>query len=147
MRFLAFLALLLAPPALACSPVEPVESAVHLSSVNSARARSGLAPIALDSGLSRMAQGHACDMAALGYFDHTAPDGSGLFDRARQTGLSGFCQLAENIAHGPRDIPTVMGIWLRSPDHRANLLDPNLTHVGFGRAAGPHWVQVFGGRC
>nr|WP_296641526.1 CAP domain-containing protein [Roseibaca sp.] len=147
MRFLAFLALLLAPPALACSPVEPVESAVHLSSVNSARARSGLAPIALDSGLSRMAQGHACDMASLGYFDHTAPDGSGLFDRARQTGLSGFCQLAENIAHGARDIPTVMGIWLRSPDHRANLLDPNLTHVGFGRAAGPHWVQVFGGRC
>lgn len=132
---------------MACPPVVPQEAAVHLAQINAARANAGLPPVALDGGLSRMAQGHACDMAARGYFDHTTPDGTGLFDRANKAGLSGFCQLAENIARGQRDIPTVMGIWLRSPGHRANLLDPDLTHVGLGRAPGPYWVQVFGGRC
>jgi uncharacterized protein YkwD len=123
------------------------EAEVHLASINAARADAGLAPVALDAGLSRMARDHACDMATRGYFDHTAPDGSGLFDRATRAGLMGFCQLAENIARGQQDIPTVMAIWLRSPGHRANLLDAGLTHVGLGRAQGPHWVQVFGGQC
>lgn len=147
MRYLVVLLGLIAPPALACAPVAMVEAEVHLGTINAARADAGLAPLALDATLSRMAQGHACDMADRGYFDHTAPDGSGLFDRARRAGLSGFCHLAENIARGQRDIPTVMAIWLRSAGHRANLLDPALTHVGLGRASGPHWVQVFGGPC
>lgn len=134
-------------PVQACAPVGSTEAGVHLATINAARADAGLPPVALDAGLSRMAHDHACDMAARGYFDHTAPDGSGLFDRATRAGLSGFCQLAENIARGQQDIPTVMAIWLRSPGHRANLLDAGLTHVGLGRAPGPHWVQVFGGQC
>lgn len=145
MRFIVCVALLLATPALACPPIPVAEAEVHLAHINAARANAGLAPLALHADLSRMAQAHACDMAGRGYFDHTAPDGTGLMARAR--GLSGFCQLAENIARGQQDIPTVMAIWLRSPGHRANLLDPGLTHVGLGRAPGAHWVQVFGGRC
>jgi uncharacterized protein YkwD len=147
MRSLALLVLFLASPALACAPVAVPEAEAHLASVNAARMQAGLAPLAQDLGLSSMAQRHACDMADRGYFDHTAPDGSGLVDRAQAAGLTGFCQLAENIALGPRDIPTVMRVWLNSAGHRANLLDQGLTHVGFGRAPGPHWVQVFGGRC
>lgn len=139
--------LLHASAAMACPPVAAVEAEVHLAAINTARANAGLDPLTHDPVLSRMAQGHACDMAERGYFDHTAPGGSGLFDRARRAGLSGFCQLAENIARGQRDIPTVMEIWLRSPGHRTNLMDPDLTHVGLGRGPGPHWVQVFGGRC
>ncbi|MCC1480163.1 CAP domain-containing protein [Roseibaca sp. Y0-43] len=147
MRFLVLALALFGTPALACAPVAAPEAEVHLASINAARASAGLGPLALDAGLSRMAQSHACDMADRGYFAHTAPDGSGLVERARGVGLSGFCQLAENIARGQRDIPTVMRIWLNSPGHRANLLDPGLTHVGLGRAPGPHWVQVFGGGC
>lgn len=136
---------MLCGPGHACAPVGSTEAEVHLATINAARADAGRAPLALDTGLSRMAQDHACDMANRGYFDHTAPNGTGLMDRAR--GLAGFCHFAENIARGQRDIPTVMAVWLRSPGHRANLLDPDLTHVGLGRAPGPHWVQVFGGRC
>ncbi|CUX82402.1 Cysteine-rich secretory protein family protein [Roseibaca calidilacus] len=136
---------LLAPPAFACQPVTLAEVEVHLAHINDARRASGLAPLALDAALSDVAQDHACDMADRGYFSHTTPGGRGLMDRAR--GQTGFCQLAENIARGQRDIPTVMGIWLRSTGHRANLLDPGLTHVGLGRAPGPYWVQVFGGQC
>ena len=131
----------------ACSPVGPTESAVHLGAINAARAAAGLDALAHDPALSRMAQAHACDMATIGYFAHTAPDGRGLGDRARRAGATGLCHLAENIARGQRDIPTVMETWMRSAGHRANLLDPGLTHVGLGRAPGPNWVQVFGGRC
>jgi len=145
MRYLALVMVFVAPAAWACPPVAVVEAEVHLAHINTARTNAGLAPLVLDADLARIAQRHACDMADRGYFDHTAPNGTGLMGRAR--GLTGFCQLAENIARGQQDIPTVMATWLRSPGHRANLLDPGLTHVGLGRAAGPHWVQVFGGRC
>lgn len=145
MRSLALILILLSTPAMACDPVGTTEAEVHLGAINAARAQSGLAPLALDPQLSARAQSHACDMARRGYFDHTAPDGTGLMDRAR--GLTGYCAFAENIARGQQDIPTVMAIWLRSPGHRANLLDPGLTHVGLGRAAGAHWVQVFAGPC
>lgn len=145
MRVLAPILMLLASPALPCAPVAPEEAAVHLATINTARAQAGLRPLALDPRLATIAQRHACDMAQQGYLDHTSPDGRGLMDRAG--GLTGFCAIAENIARGQQDIPTVMATWLRSPGHRANLLDPGLTHVGLGRATGPYWVQVFGGPC
>jgi uncharacterized protein YkwD len=40
-----------------------------------------------------------------------------------------------------------MASWLRSAGHRRNILDGDFTHVGFGRAPGAHWVQLFAGTC
>ena len=62
------------------------------------------------------------------------PGGRGLMDRAR--GQTGFCQLAENIARGQRDIPTVMGIWLRSTGHRAKPVGPGPNPCGAWPRAG-----------
>ena len=57
--------------------------------------------------------------------------------------------VAENIAMGQRDGPEVLRSWMNSSGHRANILDPRLTHAGLGakRAKNGDWyaVQVFVG--
>jgi uncharacterized protein YkwD len=58
--------------------------------------------------------------------------------------------LGENIAAGrPTAAATFQG-WMNSPGHRANILNPHFTEVGFGYASSAkseyrhYWVQVFG---
>lgn len=135
------------PPARACTAPPMEELQVHLAAVNAERGKSGRMPLALDPGLAQLAQAHACDMARRGYFSHTSPDGSTMVSRARRAGLSNYCSIGENIARGHADVPSAMASWLRSPGHRRNILDRDFTHVGFGRAPGAHWVQLFAGNC
>jgi len=59
--------------------------------------------------------------------------------------------VAENIAAGQTSPEDALGAWLHSSDHRKNLLDPRLTHIGIGMAVGSYehrykilWVQSFG---
>ena len=137
----------LAAPALACPAPPAAEMEIHLAAVNAERRKAGRAPLALAPDLSRVAQAHACDMARRGYFSHTSPDGRGMSARLGQAGLSGLCAMGENIARGQRDVPSVMEGWMRSAGHRRNILDSDYTLVGFGRADGPNWVQVFARPC
>lgn len=79
-------------------------------------------------------------MADLGYFSHTSPvaEHATLGQRAAQAG-SFTLTLGENLARvGPTDAAasTVTG-WLESPGHRANLLNADFSHVGFGSAPYP----------
>lgn len=121
--------------------------AQHLDAVNSARAQAGVPSLVLDERLSAQAQAHACDMGRRGYFSHTSPEGEGMMQRLARAALGGMCRGAENIAKGQRDIASAMRSWMGSQGHRRNLLDPRLTHVGFGLGDGRHWVQLFAGRC
>ena len=137
----------LALPAWAC-PVPPLaELEIHLAAVNAERHKAGRAPLALSPELGRVAQAHACDMAQRGYFSHTSQDGRSMPDRTNRAGLPRLCAMGENIARGQRDVPSVMDGWMRSTGHRRNILDRNFTLVGFGRATGPNWVQVFARPC
>jgi uncharacterized protein YkwD len=148
LRYLGVISLCaLALPAWAC-PAPPVaELEIHLAAVNAERRRAGRAPLILSPELGRVAQAHACDMAKRGYFSHTSPDGHSMSDRANRAGLLRLCAMGENIAQSQRDVPSVMAGWMRSAGHRRNILDPYFTLVGFGRAAGPNWVQVFARPC
>ncbi len=148
LRLAALLTLTLsAGSALAC-PVPPIpEQEIHLAAVNAERARAGRPALRLSPDLSAVAQAHACDMTQQGYFSHTSPDGRGLKERARRAGISGLCTMGENIGRGQRDVPDVVAGWMRSPGHRRNILDRDYVLVGFGRAPGPIWVQVFAGSC
>ena len=148
LRLVGFVGLCaLASPIIAC-PVPPAaEMEIHLAAVNAERRKAGRAPLALSPDLSRVAQAHACDMARRGYFSHTSPDGRGMSGRLSQAGVNGLCAMGENIARGQRDVPSVMGGWMRSAGHRRNILDSDYSLVGFGRADGPNWVQVFARPC
>ncbi|MDD7970092.1 CAP domain-containing protein [Roseinatronobacter alkalisoli] len=136
-----------AVPVFACPVPVKDELAIHLDAINQAREAAGRGKLALSPELTRIAQDHACDMARRGYFSHASPEGADMMDRLAAAQLQGICRAAENIARGQRDIPQVMRTWLRSDGHRRNMLDRRLTLVGIGRAAGPHWVQLFAAEC
>lgn len=148
LRIFTFAVLMtLAAPVQACPAPSGADLHLHLATLNAQRSQAGQAPLEFAPDLGRVAQAHACDMARRGYFSHTSPDGRGMMARAQQAGLTGYCAMGENIAKGQPDVPSVMASWMRSTGHRRNILDGGFTHVGFGRAPGAHWVQLFAGRC
>lgn len=116
---------------------------------NEARAVSGLRPLAPQPQLAQAAAGHSADMAARDFFAHENPDGQQVSDRVLAVGYA-YRKVAENVAAGQRTPAEVVAGWLDSPGHRRNILDPELTEIGVGRALGGsyliYWTQVFGTR-
>jgi uncharacterized protein YkwD len=121
-----------------------VRSAVRCL-VNSQRAAHGLRPMRSSGDLSRAAHRHAVDMVRRRYFDHVSPDGRTVAQRVKRTGyLSGARRwaLGENIGWGSGSAASAAGIvdaWMKSPGHRAVILDRRFHEVGLGVAGGiPH---------
>ncbi len=97
-------------------------------SVNAERVRRGLEPLARDENLDRLAQAKARHMAARGYFGHTDPDGVTFEERFRAARLSFSCA-AENLAFD-QDERRAHAAFMHSPEHRANVLDPEERRLG-----------------
>jgi uncharacterized protein YkwD len=121
---------------------ERVERLV-VSEVNDARADRGLAPLDANATLARVADAHSGDMAARGYVNHTAPNGSTVADRYDRFGLD--CAGSENIYFTPNGelsvterafARRVVEEWIASPGHRETLLDPDFSRQGVGIAVG-----------
>jgi len=116
--------------------------------VNVERSRAGCGPVSANAALRRAAQGHSDDMASRDYFSHTSPDGVTFAERIRAAGYDGGA-IAENIAAGQTSAKEVMGAWMASPGHRANILDCAYRDLGVGYATGgtygTYWTQTFGG--
>ena len=65
---------------------------------------------------------------------------------------NGWCAAGENIAYaGGGNADSIHRMWMASPGHRANILNPQFTHVGIGATTdsrGQLWMaQVFIRRC
>lgn len=115
------------------------------SLLNAARANAGLAAVQSSATLDQVAQGHARDMVARGYFDHRSPDGVGLGGRLSRAGLRS-CTAAENIGSGQTTADGAMASWMASAPHRANILNRSVTAYGVGQAA-DRWVLVLTQPC
>jgi uncharacterized protein YkwD len=92
---------------------------------NQARVENGLAPLAWDSELCRMARAHSERMALQGFFSHETPEGSQLKERAHANGILHFRVIGENIAYNKGyDDPGGFAVerWMTSSGHRANIL-------------------------
>lgn len=116
-----------------------------LGLVNQERAKAGAPALTARSDLAALAQAFSKDMAVRNFFDHTDPDGASPFDRAAKAGVKGVS--AENIARGQADARAVMESWMKSPGHRANILNPKYRTFGAGvhfGPGGPWWTQSFG---
>jgi uncharacterized protein YkwD len=109
---------------------------------NSARLKSGLAPMVWDSELCRMARAHSENMARRGFFSHETPEGLQLKERAHENGIAHFRVIAENIAYnkGYSD-PGGFAVerWMISSGHRANIL-----YIGFQASAIGSYVAADG---
>ncbi|MEU9027273.1 sigma-70 family RNA polymerase sigma factor [Streptomyces sp. NPDC048383] len=135
-----------AAPAPAPAPQGVVGQVLAL--VNSERAAAGCGPLKDDAQLRSAAQAHSADMARRDFFDHTNPDGA---DPGARTTASGYrwSTYGENIAKGQQTAQAVMDSWMKSPGHRANILNCSFKDLGVGMqpgAGGPWWTQNFGAR-
>jgi uncharacterized protein YkwD len=120
--------------------------------INDERAAAGLSPVVPSETLSEAAQGYADYMAEANFFAHKGLDGSTLVTRAEAAGYSTWSFLAENLAAGQPTPQRVVGAWMKSPTHRANVLAPEAIEVGFGKSYNPgskyhvYWAMEMGKR-
>ncbi len=124
-----------------------------LVEINTARARHGLEPVRRDARLAAAARRQAASMAEGDFFDHRAPDGSGLSARVVGAGYA-YSHVAENPAGGHERARDVVATWLLSDGHRRNLLNPEVVDAGIGYIDAPsdggrvryrhYWVAIFG---
>jgi uncharacterized protein YkwD len=89
-----------------------------------------LSPLQWSAALASAARGHAQKMAQKNTLSHQFPGESDLGTRVRLTGVR-FRAVAENVAQGP-SAAEIHTQWMKSPPHRANLLDSELDSVGIG---------------
>jgi uncharacterized protein YkwD len=111
-----------------------------LCTLNRERAHHGLRRLKLNKKLSRAARGHARDMAKRNYFSHDTLGGGTFVDRIRRAGyLKGARSwiVGENLAwgsHGQSRTRVITEMWMDSPGHRANILNPSFREIGIGIA-------------
>jgi hypothetical protein len=101
---------------------------------NQSRAEQGASPLKWDPALAAAALAHCRRMVAEGELAHRYGGEADLADRAGQAGAH-FSLIEENIALGSNANQIHSG-WMHSPAHRANLLSPNVDHVGIAVVAG-----------
>lgn len=136
-------------PTVTTPPAAPASSDARevLRLTNIERANAGCPALTWNSRLATAAQRHSADMAANNYFEHTSQDGRSPFQRMKDAGYS-YSAAAENIAAGQRSPASVMGSWMNSAGHRANILNCGLKELGVGVATGGsygiYWTQNFG---
>lgn len=112
-----------------------------LELVNQVRAENGVAPLVWDSELEDAACLRAAECGL--YFDHTRPNGQDCFSLTDK--MNG-----ENIAAGVGSAEQVVALWMNSPGHRANILNPDFKSMGVGMVYiddgqyGYYWSQNFG---
>ncbi|MEI6447547.1 MAG: CAP domain-containing protein [Actinomycetes bacterium] len=110
--------------------------------VNQERAKVHLRPLKVNSSLTTAAAKYSARMVAEGFYSHYDPRGQSADQRVRASGyLTGawVWGLGENIAAGAGSSATpetIVGTWLSSPSHRANMLAADWTEIGVGAAVG-----------
>ncbi len=106
-----------------------------LTLTNQDRAQSGLAGVTEDTLLDKAAQAAAQDMADKGYFSHVSPDGKTPWYWLSQVGYA-YSYAGQNLAVHFSDSSEVQSAWMESVTHRANIVKPEYTRIGFGTANG-----------
>jgi uncharacterized protein YkwD len=99
-------------------------------SVNRARQAQGLSTLKWDEALAVAARRHAGMMAQRGAAEHVFPGEPSIPSRATKTGAH-FVSISENVAMGS-DISLIEAEFLKSPNHRANILDTDVDSIGVG---------------
>jgi uncharacterized protein YkwD len=141
--------------------LELVREAV-LCLINRERAQNGEAPLTINSRLQQAAEVHSREMIEGDYFEHVSPAGETPVDRIRAAGYIpganvGYV-IGENLAWGTLGLSTpqsIVGAWIASPGHLANILEGQYTETGIsvvaavpsslsGGSQGATYTQEFG---
>ncbi len=122
-----------------------------LDQTNKIRAANKLKPLTINPLLLKAARAHSANMAKQEKMAHKLDDKNPR-NRANDVGYEGeWC--GENVAEvkdGPvkHTIEDVMEGWMKSPEHRKNILSEDYTEAGFGLAVSKsgktYYTQMFG---
>lgn len=110
--------------------------------LNRERAAHDLRPLKLNTRLNGAAVAHSRDMVRKRYFEHNSPDGRTPFQRmlsTRYVPKGASWTLGENIGWGSLSLAqpdALVRAWMKSPGHRANILNPQFREIGIGIAVG-----------
>lgn len=100
-----------------------------IAATNSTRQKYGLPPLEVDYRLMRSARRHTAWMTRTHNLRHTS------------------AMVAENIAMGQRTVRGVIGSWMSSSGHRANMLSGRYRRIGVAAYRAPngtiYWCQQF----
>lgn len=107
--------------------------------LNETRREAGLPPLHEHVGLREVGLAHSRDMAEHDFIGHTSPRTGSAADRVRAASLTSGLVL-ENIGRGYSAQEIHRGL-MESPGHRANLVNPDVTHVGIGVVAQPEGAR------
>jgi uncharacterized protein YkwD len=112
-------------------------SRATLCLVNAERRARGRRRLRPDAQLAAAAGAYADEIVATGVFAHRSATGESIIDRVgRQPGgVDRWIVLGENLGWGSLHLATPRELvhgWMRSPTHRANVLNRRFTHLGVG---------------
>ncbi|WP_250027287.1 CAP domain-containing protein [Paractinoplanes maris] len=113
---------------------------------NKQRAAHGCKAVVVSPALTRSAMGHSAYQARTNTMSHTGAGKSTFITRTIAAGYNR--PLSENVAFGFSTGAAVVGAWMKSPGHRANILNCKAIAVGVGVAYAangtPYFTQEFG---
>ena len=126
-----------APPAEASGDLR----ADLLRLLNAQRTASLVPALSLSSLLNHVAQDYAQDMVRRDFFSFTNPEGKGPDALAKSDGFPG--NILPSIARGANAPESALAAWMKSPQTRMSLLDPQYSVLGVG-VAESRWVLLLG---
>ncbi len=117
---------------------------------NQNRQAQSLPTLAVSPVLNKVAELKVADMAKIGYFAHTSPEGKAPWFWFHLAGYN-YEYAGENLAIDFTDSKDVDSAWMNSPTHKANILKSAYTEIGTAIATGTYEghstvfvAQVFG---
>lgn len=127
--------------------VGPINSEDIVEETNKERIANDLPPLSINTKLEDSALVKANDIIKRQYFEHTAPTGEGVSDLGKDAGYQ-YVILGENLALGDfSSSKDIVEAWMKSPGHRANILNTRYQDIGVGIVRGVYegksvWVAV-----
>jgi uncharacterized protein YkwD len=106
-----------------------------LADINAYRAANHLAPLRLSAPLTSAARSHSLQMETDGYFAHPSADGTAFWKRIETfypDGTFAYWSVGENLLWSSPgvDAKKALDMWIASPEHRKNMLDPHWREIG-----------------
>jgi len=118
--------------------------------VNKKREENGLRDLEWSDPLESVARLHSDNMAEYQFFSHKGLDNKYVSQRADDAHVGSWSSIGENIAYmrGYSDpVAMAVDLWLESPTHRHNMLDPywkeSAVGVGVAEDGSYYFTQVF----
>ena len=115
--------------------IAAIFATVLVDQTNQSRMTENLSSLSVNTTLERAAQLKADDMASKSYFSHNSPDGKTPWYWFDQVGYD-YAAAGENLAVNFTDSKDITEAWMRSPTHRANIMNGNYTEIGIATARG-----------